>query len=315
MNTVVKKENPSHVDSIEWNDLIWTDISFPTGIESNFLEQKYHLHPLALEDSLSRGQLTKVDEYGDYLLLVLHFPVMVANGELVKSAWLSAIIGKGYVITLHDKFQELTDLFASCRNDEKIKKEYFVDGSGYLIYRIIDSLLEHSFPLLNKLLTQMDDIEDSVFDESSDDTQAISTLRRDMIIFRRIIGPARWVIRDLKNRITPFTNDNLDIYFDNLIDHINRIWDNLEESKEVIEVFKDSDFVLVTNRINRIVQTLTIMSSILLPFLVVSSIYGMNINLPGGIERGSLTSFGILLGIMFLISGTMLYFFRRRRWI
>jgi len=140
-------------------------------------------------------------------------------------------------------------------------------------------------------------------------------LRRDIITFRRIIFPSRSVINDFKNSIKPFTSQDLSVFFDNLIDQLNRIWDNLDESKEVIEVYKDSDFVLVTNRINRIVQTLTIVSSVFLPFLVVSSLYGMNVFLPGGLVKGSWLSFGVLIGVMFIISGSMLYFFRRRHWI
>lgn len=313
MKANINNREKPRIDSIVWNNLTWTDISFPSQTESDLLAQKYAFHPLALEDSLSRGQLSKVDNYVKYLLLVIHFPIMEA--DIVRSAWMAVIIGQGYIISFHDRFKDLTDLIESCRNNEETRNEYFSDGSGYLIYRILDKLLEPSFVILNHLFTRMDEIEDAVFDDSSDDTQAISTLRREIIVFRRIIGPSRMVIQDLKNRIVPFTEHNLDFYFDNLIDHLNRIWDNLEESKEVIEVFKDTDFVMVTNRINRIVQTLTLISSVLLPFLVVSSIYGMNINLPGGIERGSLASFGILLGIMAFLSGAMLYFFHRRHWI
>ncbi|MDD5704045.1 MAG: magnesium transporter CorA family protein [Dehalococcoidales bacterium] len=313
MKANINNREKPRIDSIVWNNLTWTDISFPSQTESDLLAQKYAFHPLALEDSLSRGQLSKVDNYVKYLLLVIHFPIMEA--DIVRSAWMAVIIGQGYIISFHDRFKDLTDLIESCRNNEETRNEYFSDGSGYLIYRILDKLLEPSFVILNHLFTRMDEIEDAVFDDSSDDTQAISTLRREIIVFRRIIGPSRMVIQDLKNRIVPFTEHNLDFYFDNLIDHLNRIWDNLEESKEVIEVFKDTYFVMVTNRINRIVQTLTLISSVLLPFLVVSSIYGMNINLPGGIERGSLASFGILLGIMAFLSGAMLYFFHRRHWI
>ncbi len=313
MKANINHREKSRIDSIVWNNLTWTDISFPSQTESDLLAQKYAFHPLALEDSLSRGQLSKVDNYVNYLLLVFHFPIMEAG--ILRSVWMAVIIGHGYIISFHDRFKDLTDLIESCRNNEETRNEYFSDGSGYLIYRILDKLLEPSFVILNQLFTRMDEIEDAVFDDSSEDTQAISTLRREIIVFRRTIGPSRMVIQDLKNRIVPFTDHNLDIYFDNLLDHFNRIWDNLEESKEVIEVFKDTDFVIVTNRINRIVQTLTIISSVLLPFLVVSSIYGMNINLPGGIERGSLASFGVLLGIMAFLSGAMLYFFHRRHWI
>ncbi len=309
-----KIEYQPQTQSITWNELTWIDITHPNTSVSDHLAHNYQFHPLAIEDSLSRGQLSKVDDYGNYLLLVLHFPNIVNPNQVIKTSWLTAFIGEDYIITLHDEFKALSDLFTASQTKE-VKQEFFAAGSGYLLYRILDYLIDYCFPILNTLLKRMDEIEDQVFDETGDDTKSISLLRRDIIAFRRVIWPNRSVINELKTRMKPFTDRDLDIYFDNLIDHLNRIWENLEESKEVIEVFKDSDFVLVTNRINRIVQTLTIISSILLPFIVVSSLYGMNVELPGGLQRGSFVSFGILLGVMFVISGSMLYFFRRRHWI
>ncbi len=315
MNNAVKKINQPHVGSIIWHHLTWTDISFPTRSEADSLAQKYDFHPLSLEDALSRSQLSKLDDHGTYLLLILHFPVVTQDEQLLKSTWLCAFIGNNYLITLHDEFKAVTDLFIRCQAEEGIRSEFMKDGSGQLIYRIVDSLIKYCLPILDKLLNRLEIIEDSVFDESSDDTRSIATLRRDIITLRRTLFPSRPVIGELKVKIKPFSNKDLEVYFDNLLDQVNRIWDNLEEAKEVIEVFKDSDFVLVTNRINRIVQTLTILSSIFLPFLIVSSLYGMNVDLPGGLQTGNFKSFVILLAIMFIISGTMLYFFHRRRWI
>jgi magnesium transporter len=315
MKAIVKQINSPQTRSFAWNNVNWVDISFPTSIEMEYLANKYHFHPLALEDSLSRSQLSKVDDYGSYLLLILHFPVIEPVEQVLKSTWLAAFIGVNYVITLHDEFKLITDIFVSCQTEDDVKKAYFSYGSGYFIYHLIDHLIENCFPILDRLLAQMELIEDRVFDEESNDTQAIAVLRRDIITLRRIIYPSRSVFSDLKQKIKAFTSKDLDVYFDNLMDEVNRIWENLEESKEVIEVFKDSDFVLVTNRINRIVQTLTILSSVFIPFIVVSSLYGMNVKLPGGFSEGSLVPFGVLLGIMFIISGTMLYFFHRRHWI
>jgi magnesium transporter len=316
MNVKIAKPDQPRISSINRGDVTWTDITSPTQNEIDYLAQKYNFHHLALEDSLSRTRLTKIDDYETYLFLVFHFPVIPDGKLIIKSTWLSVFIGRNYLITLHDSaFAVLTGLFQECQAKEETQQAFFSGGPGYLLYRILDRLVEHCFPILDKVLTLIDDMEDSVFDESIDDTKAISTLRRDIIILRRIIWPSRAVMLDLKGRIKPFAVKDLTIYFDNLLDHVNKIWDNLEESKEVVEVYKDSDFVLVTSRINRIVQALTVISSILLPFLIVSSIYGMNINLPGGLERGSLLIFGILLGIMLCISGGMLYFMHRRRWI
>jgi magnesium transporter len=301
--------------STTFRHLTWTDISYPTRAEAESLAEEYKFHPLSIEDSLSRSQLSKIDAHGTYLLLILRFPVFTSHNTIIKPTWLCAFLGNNYIITLHDDFKALSDLFAKFQNNDEIKKEYFDGGAGFLFYRILDELFKYCIPILDKILSRMEEIEDTVFEETGEDTQEIATLRRNVIAMRRIIGPSRTVVNDLKILIKPFAAQNLDIYIDSLMDRINRIWENLEESKEVVDVFKDSDFVLVTNRINRIVQTLTLISSVILPFLVVSSLYGMNVDLPGGISRGNPASFLILLAVMFIISGTMLYFFRRRHWI
>jgi magnesium transporter len=305
----------TRITSVKESDLTWTDISFPSKREVELLEQNYHFHHLSLEDSLGYTQLSKVDDYGTYLFLVLHFPNSFPDEPVIKSNSLVAFIGQDYIITLHEELKPLTGLFHRCEVEEETRKQYFQNGAGNLIYLILKDLIDSCFPILDKLLVRMNDIEEEVFDETKNDTAEISVLRRDIIAMRRIIWPSRSVVIDLIVLIERLLHKNLNVYFESLIDHLNKIWEMLEEAKEIIEVFKDTDFVLVTNRTNRIIQTLTIISSIFLPFLAVSGLYGMNINLPGGIERGSFASFAILLGIMIVVSAGMLYFFRRRHWI
>jgi magnesium transporter len=168
---------------------------------------------------------------------------------------------------------------------------------------------------MDKILSQMESVEDKVFDENIEASEGIAVVRRDIIAQRRIIWPLRTVIGELEAKLQKLTTMDMSAYFGDLSDHINKIWDTLDECKEVIEVFKDSDYVLSTDRINRIMRILTIFSAIILPFVVISSLYGMNIHLPGGLTGGDLKSFLILLAVMSLIAGGMLYFFRRKRWI
>ena len=316
MKTVNTGHPPARVASIVRKDLTWIDITDPARKEFDYLSQTYSFHHLAVEDSLSHTQLTKVDDYQTYLFAMAHLPVLTEKDQVVKSTWLSVFIGENYVITLHDStLKGLTDLFRECQADEAERNTYCSRGPGYLSYRIIAFLVNNSFPILDKLLARMEDIEDNVFDETASDTRDIFSLRRDIIALRRIISPFRTFIPDLKTGIRRLAGTDLEVYFDNLLDQVNKIWNNLEEAKEVVEVYKDTDVVLVTSRINRIVQILTIVSVILLPFLIISSLYGMNINLPGGLAAGNLTTFGVLLGIMLLISGGMLYWMHRRHWI
>jgi magnesium transporter len=140
-------------------------------------------------------------------------------------------------------------------------------------------------------------------------------MRRDVITQRRIVFPMRTVIAEMESKLKPFANIDMSVYFDDLLDHTNKICETLDECKEVIEVFKDADYILSTERINHVIRILTIFSAILLPFVAIASIYGMNVVLPGGIEKGNLLTFLLLLFTMLLVSGGMLYFFHHKHWI
>ncbi len=311
-----KEEQSLNLESVTWGDLTWVNIEQSTEREIDYLAKNYPFHPLDLDDCLSRIQRPKIDVYEDYLFLVLHLPVYNKKARVTTPSQVSVFIGENYLITLHKgELKPLVKLFQGCRVDEKLRQEYFSYGSGYLLYRLIDKLVDYLFPILDKILEAVDDVEGSVFDENVEATEELAILRRDVLAQRRAIWPLRSVIAGLESKLERFTKMDLKVYFGDLLDHVDKVWDTLEECKEIVEVFKDSDYVLGTERLNRVMRILTILSTIILPFLVVSSIYGMNIALPGGLERGSLQSFLIVLASMVVISGGMLYFFRRKRWI
>ena len=127
--------------------------------------------------------------------------------------------------------------------------------------------------------------------------------------------PTRAIFIEMENKLKRFTKVDVTAYYHDLMDHINKICEALDEVQDIIEVYKDADYTLATYRINRVTRLLTIFSTIILPFLLVSSLFGMNVVLPGGIDTGEPVTFIILLVIMGIIAGVMLFFFRRRRWI
>jgi len=221
-----------------------------------------------------------------------------------------------YIITLHDgDVKPLLRLFQECKDSEKALSENFANGSAYLFYMILDRAVDAYFPILDKILNLLEATEDRVFDENVEVAYEVATLRRDIITQRRIIFPMRTVIAEMESKLKPFSNIDMSIYFGDLLDHVNKQCESLDECKEVIEVFKDADYILSTEHINRVIRVLTIFSVVLLPFVVIASIYGMNVALPGGVEKGSLLPFILLLLGMMLISGGMLYFFHRKHWI
>jgi magnesium transporter len=188
-------------------------------------------------------------------------------------------------------------------------------GSAFLVYKIIDALVDRCFTILDRILGWTDAVESTVFDENIEVAVEIARLRRDVIAHRRIIWPLRSVIGELETKIRRFATNDLEVYFGDVVDHLNKIWDTLDEVKETIEVFKDADYILSNERLGRIMRVLTVLATVVLPFLIVSSIYGMNVHMPGSIEPGNHFTFWILMAVMTAFAGGMLWFFRRKHWI
>ncbi len=207
----------------------------------------------------------------------------------------------------------MVKLFKYCQMYEESRQENFSQGSSYLLYRIIDRLVDYCLPILNKIGDNIEEAEDRIFsDRMRGAIKEISTLRRDIISFRRIIWPMRAVIGSLEPKVRRFTKTDLAVYFGDMVDHVDKIWDALDEYKEIIEGLNDTYDSLASNRTNEVMRILTIVATIFFPITLVASIWGMNIPLP--FQHSSYSLLYIIL-IMVGIIGGMLYFFRRRRWI
>ena len=311
----VKKKEGLNLESITYGDLTWVNIERPTEKETEYLAQNYSFHPLDLDDCLSRIQRPKIDEYKDYLFLVFHFPVFYKETRVTASSQLSVFIGQGYLITLHKgTLKPLVKLFKECQIDEEARQEHFGQGSSYLLYRIIDRLVDYCLPILNKIGENVERTEDNVFSSRGMPRaiEDISMLRRDVIAFRRIIWPMRAVVGSMEPKVRRFTKTDLAVYFGDTVDHVDRIWDGLDEYKEIIEGLNDTHDSLANNRTNEIMRMLTIAATIFFPITFVASIWGMNIPLPFQHSNHSLL---YIILIMLGIIGGMLYFFHRRRWI
>jgi len=310
------QQEQTHTESLTQNGLTWVNIERPTEREIEYLAQHYPFHPLDLDDCLSRIQRPKIDEYKDYLFLVLHFPIFNSESRVTTSSQVSVFIGKDYLVTLHrGELKPLVKLFRECQIDEESRREHFGQGSGYLLYRIIDRLVDYCLPILNKIGNNIEQAEDNIFASHRIPRaiEDISVLRRDVISFRRIIWPMRAVIASLEPKTRRFTPMDLTVYFGDMTDHVDKIWDGLDEYKEIIEGLNDTHDSLASNRTNEVMRMLTIIATILLPITVVASIFGMNIPL-GPFETSPYASLFVLAICVAMIGG-MLLFFRYHRWI
>ena len=194
-------------------------------------------------------------------------------------------------------------------------------SSGYLLHSIIDVLVDDLLHILMKLKGNLDDIEDVVFDDKLSAPREIALLRREITTLRRIVIPLKRIVLDFSKNIQKFSEEDLTLYFDNVKDHIDKVIEVLEESKETIEIFKDTDFMLSTEKSNKILAVLTILFTLSIPVTVVAAIYGMNVDLPGGIVTGSPTFLGEYTSLIFLVIAVtvpaivMMWYFKRQGWI
>ena len=304
------------VEQIDSAGLRWVNIERPTALERTWLEENFEFHALDLEDVLSRNQRPKIDVYDDYLFIVLHFPIFDPAARRLGTGELDLFVGPGYVVTIPNQpLQPVEYLFERCRAKEEMREQLFSRGSGYLMYRMIDDSFDYCFPMLRKIGNKLDALEDDIFEGRSEEVvRDISNVKQEIINFRKVIRPQRPVLRDLEKVKQRYlaTDLDLEIYFDDIVDAHERIWDMLENDKEVVEALEDTNESVISHRVNDILRVLTSISVIVLPLTLVASIWGMNVGVPG---EGDMTGFWIIAAAMVALLIGMVTYFRRRGWL
>jgi magnesium transporter len=315
---LVDQEERLNISSISEGKMTWVYMEKPRAQEVQYLSQHFDFHPLNLDDVLSRIQRPKIDEYKEHLFIVLHFPVFNKQNRVTTPSEVDIFIGENYVVTAHCSadLKPLAKFFKECQIDEDTRRAYLGRGSGFLLYHILDRLVSYCFPILNKVTENIDNIEELIFTKAIPETvHQISLIRRDLVSFRRVVHPQIAVMETLEREEYPFLKEEQEIYFGDVADHIRRIWDGLEDCKEVVDGLAETSNWLTSNRIQETMRVLTIVMAVIAPATLIASIMGMNIPLPGGVETGSLLPLGILFSIMAIVGAGMFAYLRHRRWI
>ncbi len=305
-------ETPN-VEVIEAPGLRWLHIERPQAVDRAWLEEHFDFHPLDYEDVLSRNQRPKVDEYPEYLFVVLHFPRFDKSVGRLNAAELDMFVGPDFVITLpNEPIQPLEYLFERCKTREEQRDSLFAKGPGFLLYKIVDDCVDASFPMLRKMGNKLEVLEEDIFEgRSGEIVRDISNVKQEIINFRKIVRPQRTALQDLE-RTKRYIPEGLDIYFDDINDASERIWDMLENFKEVVEGLESTNESVLSHRVNDVLKALTAISVVVLPLTLVASIWGMNVKVPG--EQTS-EAFWIIVVTMIALLGAMLWFFRSRDWL
>jgi magnesium transporter len=302
-----------NVEIIEAEGLRWLHIERPQPADRAWLEEHFDFHPLDYEDVFSRNQRPKVDEYPEYLFVVLHFPRFDKAVGRLNAAELDMFVGPDFVITLpNEQIQPLEYLFERCRTREEQRDTLFAKGPGYLLYKIVDDCVDASFPMLRKMGNKLEVLEGDIFEgRSGEIVRDISNVKQEIINFRKIVRPQRTALRDLE-RTKRYIPEGLDIYFDDINDASERVWDMLENFKEVVEGLESTNESVLSHRVNDVLKALTAISVVVLPLTLVASVFGMNVRVPG---EESLTAFWIVVAAMVAMLIGMLWFFRGRDWL
>jgi magnesium transporter len=303
-----------NVETVEVDGLRWINIERPGSIDRAWLEEHFEFHPLDYEDVASRNQRPKIDEYPDYLFIVLHFPVFDKAVGRLNAAELDMFIGPDFLITLPNRPIPPVDyLFERCASSDELREELFSKGPGYLLYKIVDDSFDYCFPMLRKMGNKLERVEEDIFlGRSQEAVRDISNAKQEIINFRKIIRPQRPVLRDLERTKQRYLAADLEIYFDDIVDASERIWDMLENYKEVVEALEVTNESVISHRVNDVLRVLTAFSVVILPLTLIASIWGMNVGVPG---EGSTTAFWIIIAAMVTLLGSMLGYFRRRGWL
>jgi magnesium transporter len=304
------------VEEIAAEGLRWVKIDRPGPPEQAWIEEHFDFHALDLEDVSSRNQRPKIDEYEDYLFIVLHFPVFDSSAGRLGAGELDLFVGPGYLVTIPNQpLQPVEYLFERCRQKEELRDQLFSRGSGYLLYRIVDDCFDYCFPMLRKIGNKLDALEEEIFEGKSEEiVRDISNVKQEIINFRKVIRPQRPVLRDLEKVKGRYLAPELDleIYFDDIVDAHERIWDMLENDKEVVEALEETNESVISHRVNDILRVLTAFSVVILPLTFIASLWGMNVGVPG---QGDAEDFYFILGACVLILVGMIAYFRRRGWL
>ena len=289
--------------------LIWIDISNPKTEDFEAIKKRFKIHQLTIEDCLKRSNRIKAEEFLNYDFFVLK------GMELIKSKLriyeLDFIIGKNYIITVHKKpiprFEKLKE--RKNKLQDLVKK-----GPDFLLHYLIDIEVDSIFPIMEKIDEDVDRIEDTLFEKHDPRTvNKLFKLKREILLIRRTMSGQRDIIGMLAKRNFPFISKQAEAYFRDVYDHMIRINEMAENTREVLSNVMEINLTVTSNRLNEIMKVLTVIATIMMPLTLITGIYGMNFRNMPELYWGN--GYFITLGIMAFIGLSMLAYFYKKEWI
>jgi magnesium transporter len=298
-------------------DLLWVDFeATPAESDEPVLRQVFGFHPLAIDDALQESHVPKLDDWEEYLYIVLHAVVFDRQGDdHLDTLEVDFFIGSNYLVTHHDQdIPAIDNIWSACQHDERFRK----NGAGYLLYRIADDIVASYMPVVDALDEKIDILEDQLYDNPAPHTlERIFGLKRAVLHLRRIIGPQREVFNKLARDDYSMLAHKQQVYFRDIYDHLVRMHDLTESIRDLVGGTLDTYLSVINNRMNEIMKTLTIITTLFMPITFLTGFFGMNFFLPDvdQIVQPGRWAYILVLAIMALTPPGMYLWMRSRRWM
>ena len=297
--------------------LLWVDFTSETPETSLSILESFGFHPLAIDDALLETHVPRLDDWGNYLYIVLNYMNVKENGETWETEVdeLDIFLGQNYIVTHHDHpINAIEETWEACDRDPRNTQ----DGADHLLYKITDRLVAEYMPTVEKIDAAIDQIEDQVFDRPSPRTlERLFALKRVLLAMRRILLPQREVLNKLARDDYKVIDPKDRVFFRDIYDHLVRLHDLNESLRDLVGGALDTYLSVINNRMNEVMKTLTIITTLFMPLTFLTGFFGMNFFEPLGLMKAWTTSpvFYVVLAINLLLPIGMYIWMRRRTWL
>lgn len=274
--------------------------------------ERFSIHPLTLEDILNTGQRPKAEDFEDYLYVVLKMLYYDAKNDGIKAEQISFILSARLLIS----FQEIEgDIFPALR--ERIRKgkgRIRKSGSDYLLYALVDAIVDHYFLVLETFGDRIESMEEELITNPSPEAlKNIHDMKREIILLRKLVWPLRDILNNLIRMESPLIKESTVVFLRDVHDHIIQVIDSVESFRDILSGMLDVYLSTVSYKMNQVMKLLTIIATIFIPITFVAGIYGMNFkNMPELEWRWGY--FGVMM-LMGGVAGVMLFYFRKKKWL
>jgi len=300
---------------IQTDRVTWTNIVQPTPEDMAQLGERYpQFHPLNLGDCLTDLEFPKLDHYDHYLFIVTQMPLWDKASRICRPAEVDIFISRGVLVTSHEgDLKPLNALYQRLESDPTAREEMMAHGASPLLYEVLNDLVNYCYPIVHKVNQNIRRLEENLFGpDSYDMLREVAVVRRDVIALRHILRPQLEVVRELEKGDWPFIHDDLDIYWGDISDHLAQLRSMLDEHAEVVSGLSETLDTLASHRIDEVVRLLTLVTLLSVPLTVLTTIFGMNVQLPYGTHP---LPFYVINITGILITFLVIWYLRRRHWL